>query len=382
MNAKKFSDAMGALNRRYVEEAALYHKNRIRLPRIMWGAVAACVALAVVVGVNLRPQSEAPQAMLTIPTMEQDAMGFESWVGYDIATWDNGNPWNVSMDFTTLPVYRNGSYHSAGMPTGLSQEAMMDRLEEAAEALGMEIDSPETVQEGSAVVQLTASAEGTTIVVEADGTMEVWFEGGLALPEEYHFTDCDTTDTEAAQVLNYLAQRYSALLEFDQPEQVLSGMWNLSDEEGSTPSYWREYILYDAAGDDLENILNYTYRFAQFYPDEEGKLSLLRIWDGLACAENIGEYPIITVDEAFQQLEQGHYITSVPYEVTDMERVGKVELVYRNARTEETFLPYYRFYVALPEEQKDGLTTFGAYYVPAVQEAYITNMPAQKDNAG
>lgn len=230
MNAKKFSDAMGALNRRYVEEAALYHKNRIRLPRIMWGAVAACVALAVVVGVNLRPQSEAPQAMLTIPTMEQDAMGFESWVGYDIATWDNGNPWNVSMDFTTLPVYRNGSYHSAGMPTGLSQEAMMDRLEEAAEALGMEIDSPETVQEGSAVVQLTASAEGTTIVVEADGTMEVWFEGGLALPEEYHFTDCDTTDTEAAQVLNYLAQRYSALLEFDQPEQVLSGMWNLSDE--------------------------------------------------------------------------------------------------------------------------------------------------------
>ena len=82
------------------------------------------------------------------------------------------------------------------------------------------------------MVQLTASAEGTTIVVEADGTMEVWFEGGLALPEEYHFTDCDTTDTEAAQVLNYLAQRYSALLEFDQPEQVLSGMWNLSDEEG------------------------------------------------------------------------------------------------------------------------------------------------------
>ena len=68
-------------------------------------------------------------------------------MGYDIATWDNGNPWNVSMDFTTLPVYRNGSYHSAGMPTGLSQEAMMDRLEEAAEALGMEIDSPETLQE-------------------------------------------------------------------------------------------------------------------------------------------------------------------------------------------------------------------------------------------
>lgn len=376
MNAKKFSDAMGALNRRYVEEAALYHKNRIRLPRIMWGAVAACVALAVVVGVNLRPQSEAPQAMLTIPTMEQDAMGFESWVGYDIATWDNGNPWNVSMDFTTLPVYRNGSYHSAGMPTGLSQEAMMDRLEEAAEALGMEIDSPETLQEGSAAVQLTASAGGTTIVVEADGTIEVWFEGGLALPEEYSFTDCNTTDAEAAQVLDYLAQQYSALLDFTQPEPTLSGMWNPADGDGGAASYARAYALYDAAGDDLEDILNYTYHSARFYPDGDGKLSLIRIENSLSCGEKMGEYPVITVDEAVDLLSKGCYITSVPYEITDVEGVDKVELVYRNSRTEEVFLPYYRFYVALPEEQVgDGLITYGAYYVPAVQEDYLSNMP-------
>ncbi|MEE0749035.1 hypothetical protein [Evtepia sp.] len=376
MNAKKFSDAMGALNSRYLEEAALYHKNRIRLPRIMWGAVAACVALAVVVGVNLRPQSEAPQAMLTIPTMEQDAMGFESWVGYDIATWDNGNPWNVSMDFTTLPVYRNGSYHSAGMPTGLSQEAMMDRLEEAAEALGMEIDSPETLQEGSAAVQLTSSAGGTTIVVEADGTIEVWFEGGLALPEEYSFTDCNTTDAEAAQVLDYLAQQYSALLDFTQPEPTLSGMWNPADGDGGAASYARAYALYDAAGDDLEDILNYTYHSARFYPDGDGKLSLIRIENSLSCGEKMGEYPVITVDEAVDLLSKGCYITSVPYEITDVEGVDKVELVYRNSRTEEVFLPYYRFYVALPEEQVgDGLITYGAYYVPAVQEDYLSNMP-------
>lgn len=376
MNAKKFSDAMGALNSRYLEEAALYHKNRIRLPRIMWGAVAACVALAVVVGVNLRPQSEAPQAMLTIPTMEQDAMGFESWVGYDIATWDNGNPWNVSMDFTTLPVYRNGSYHSAGMPTGLSQEAMMDRLEEAAEALDMEIDSLETVQEGSAAVQLTASGGGTTIVVEADGTIEVWFEGGLALPEEYSFTDCNTTDAEAAQVLDYLAQQYSALLDFTQPEPALSGMWNPADGDGGAASYARAYVLYDAAGDDLEDILNYTYRSARFYPDGDGKLSLIRIENSLSCGEKMGEYPVITVDEAVDLLSKGCYITSVPYGITDVEGVDKVELVYRNSRTEEVFLPYYRFYVALPEEQVgDGLITYGAYYVPAVQEDYLSNMP-------
>ena len=39
-------------------------------------------------------------------------------------------------------------------------------------------------------------------------------------------------------------------------------------------------------------------------------------------------------------------------------------------------MPYYRFYVELPEEtQNNGLNTYGAYYVPAVESRYISNMP-------
>lgn len=38
-------------------------------------------------------------------------------------------------------------------------------------------------------------------------------------------------------------------------------------------------------------------------------------------------------------------------------------------------MPYYRFYVELPEEESDGMKTYGAYYVPAVEEKYISNMP-------
>ena len=78
--------------------------------------------------------------------------------------------------------------------------------------------------------------------------------------------------------------------------------------------------------------------------------------------------------------EYGITVGSLPRgqrnKITDVEGVDKVELVYRNSRTEEVFLPYYRFYVALPEEQVgDGLITYGAYYVPAVQEDYLSNMP-------
>lgn len=380
MNIRTFSDAMSQLNSSYVEEAARYKKSRKKFRRIMWGALAACAALAVLAGVRMVPQEGSQLSMLTVPTLEGSAMGFESWMGYDITTWDNGNPWAASMEFAALPVYQNGAYHEEGVPTGLSQEEMRKRLEKTARALGVEVSAPETVREGAEVVQLTASAEGTTIVVEADGTIEVWFEEGVALPEQYHFTASDTTDAEAAQALDYLAQRYAALLEFAQPEQVLSGMWTVSEEDESGPRYEREYVLYDAGGDDLEDLLNYTYRTARFYPDENGSLSLLRITDGLCCAEKLGEYPVITLDEAFQLLERGNYVTTVPYEITDMELVGKVELVYRNSRTGETFLPYYRFYVALPEKQEDGLTIFGAYYVPAVKGEYLSNMPLWDEN--
>ena len=53
-----------------------------------------------------------------------------------------------------------------------------------------------------------------------------------------------------------------------------------------------------------------------------------------------------------------------------------MELVYRTSGHDTVFLPYYRFYVELPEmKREDGLKDYGAYYVPAVQSQYLTNLP-------
>lgn len=42
----------------------------------------------------------------------------------------------------------------------------------------------------------------------------------------------------------------------------------------------------------------------------------------------------------------------------------------------ELLIPYYRFYVLLPDMKQDnGLQTYGAYYVPAITDEYISNMP-------
>ena len=90
----------------------------------------------------------------------------------------------------------------------------------------------------------------------------------------------------------------------------------------------------------------------------------------------IGDYPIINSEQAKELLLNGNYITTVPYEISEEKFIKKVELIYRTGEHEECFMPYYRFFVELPEDEREnGLKTYGAYYVPAVESSYISNMP-------
>ena len=89
-----------------------------------------------------------------------------------------------------------------------------------------------------------------------------------------------------------------------------------------------------------------------------------------------GDYPLISVQEAKELLLNGNYISDVMYELMGEEYIKKTELIYRLGVHEEYFMPYYRFYVELPQvEKNDGMKTYGAFYVPAVKGAYISNMP-------
>ncbi len=101
------------------------------------------------------------------------------------------------------------------------------------------------------------------------------------------------------------------------------------------------------------------------------KLFLIRIYQQ-DLSEKIGDYPIITTDEASELLESGYYITTVP-EV--MGEVVSMELIYRTGMSDDYYMPYYRFLIELPEaERENGLKSYGAYYVPAVEQQYISDL--------
>lgn len=85
--------------------------------------------------------------------------------------------------------------------------------------------------------------------------------------------------------------------------------------------------------------------------------------------KKIGDYPIITAKEALDLLASGNYVTSVSEKMPGKNYVAKAESVYVTEPdyTKETFVPYCRFSVEMPDmREKNGLKTYGAYYDPAV----------------
>ena len=405
MKAEQLSDALNDLDDGIIEETGKLreaHKRRGGTWK-RWAAAAACLcvvlaaALAVLERLGRGTVDPGPPGpgyidpeLLPLPLPElKGGMGFEGILLYDFSELSGGSPWNESMELTHLPVYEN-NYHPAGLPVGLGEYDILERLEAAARALDAEIldleyewadGSTDEIPAGTGlisdqmpedmlpVVRITAHAAGMEIAAYADGSVRVTFEGGLPLPEGYRFTD-DAADEEAEAALGYLADRFSRLLGFSQPQTALSGEYDFSG------MFHRDYAVYDGGVGGAEAILNYSFRSAMFFPDKDGNLADISLSDSLTCARELGDYPIITADEAKTLLLKGGYITSVPYDLPGEDYVAGVELTYRNSKTDEFFLPYYRFYVELPEEARDnGLKTYGVYYVPAVWARYIANMP-------
>lgn len=394
MRGDSLLDKMELIDPAYVEAADEVPKRK-KSGWIKWGSLAACLCLIVAVAFTITRHSTRQQtapsklAAITIPERSGGGMGFEGYMCYDISELDNGNPWSADMNITSLPVYQNGAYDpsGAGIPTGLGEEEMMERLTLTASALGLEVLSTKVITDGQEEKDIGTVPNGDPTAIHAEttgGTMEVQADGGiiyflpdegLALPDAYNFTYSSTTDAEAESVLSYLIDSYREVLGFGNPKAISSGDYNIYGE------FSRSYQVYDASEDDIENILNYNFRRVSFYPDENGNLSGIRMNDGLLSAEKLGDYPVISAEEARERLAAGNYQTSVPAAFPGEEYIGKVELVYRTGRLEEVLLPYYRFYVLLPDTMQpssaeQGLQIYGAYYVPAIAEEYIVNMPA------
>jgi len=293
-----------------------------------------------------------------------------------------------------LPVYRNTTKLEKGMfgiSPSVTEEQMRQKLIESASLFGLTLtdeDITSTAMPVEAQQMMKQSMEAASglevpdsifipsmVTGEADGvrlevtytlTLTVTFEEPIALPNGLTLASDDLMTLKKAG--EWLAEEYGSLFGFEKPVCRLDG-----------GDYGVDGIrnLTVTAIDGKEK--PYAFDEIFFYGDEAGNLQMLRFYDR-QTESAVGDYPLLTLEEARKALEEGRYITSAQTPFTGTVEDCRVELVYRTGESESYYMPYYRF---LAEEvgtqvseynAERGFKTFTAYYVPAVRPEYLTGM--------
>ncbi len=423
MKPEHISDALSQIDDELIREAAEARSHAIkRRPAWQrWGALAACAAVAVFAGTRLVPTTPAPPSqppqsttqapspgsqgpsqpvsgelpMITIQDMGAGAMGFEGYLAFDISELGSGaNPWNEEAELATLPVYKNPlTYDEMYRVSGANPRRMKALLLDTAQKLGFDTEktpitdnSPSEDYKKAVTEKMAAVGEEvpegyfdpTTLIMEENGikievdqtlTARIEFDPPVELPQGYHFA-YDATSAQMRKAAAWLLENYWGLLSGMEKPLLDQGMAdrNIYEERSFDVEY------FDGSGSLEEQIVHYNFNRVAFYNNDEGRLFLARVY-APDLSDKMGDYPIVSVEEAKELLLAGNYATSVPWEMPGEEHIAKVELLYRTSSYEAVWLPYYRFLVYLPEQDLHGMKTYGAYYVPAVEGRYLTNMP-------
>lgn len=375
MNGNEFLDKMSFADPAYVEEADRPVKKRTTWRR--WGAMAACLAVLLGVGFLFFPRSspDTPDPVQTeLPTLPVSmgpslgGYGFEGYYVRDISDLKNTSPSQIGSLPDTLPVFRNAT---GGYPLQAASEEYMAKMltlcRSVAGRLGWDAEKTAEVWEerSDGLVPTTVTATGADgVKIEVDQFMTVT----ISYPDRNRPFSENVLPTydDAHKLAEKLLAEYRDLMNFANPQICITGgYYNIDGEQ----SY--DIVFTETGGTQTEELLEFFFHGAEFFCNEDGEPRIIR----LRCtdlSDKVGDYPIITAQQAQAQLVAGHYITSCGWEMPGEAYIRKVELVYRTGEYDEYFMPYYRFYVELLEEAPvEGCMHLAAYYVPAVAEEYL-----------
>lgn len=390
MNGSELLERMSDVEESLILESENSGKKRSRKKPIFIGLGAVAAAAAAAITVNfLGSASVKPPVNLPILNVDNNLIyggfGFEGFHLTDISEYNNGNPWTADMDIKEMAVYKS----NLDAP---DKEKMTARLRSAAEKLGIDFDSMEVTEENfnvdeqldsykkrmeeqnvpadeietelnrvKSLIMYNSSIEAENdmvrLSVDSDYCVGIHFRDDyrILLPEEYRDISTEEKKLNAAK---YILERYGHLQDMKNPVIDI---------------YYEDNIgFYDKGESDAETILNYSLNHSRYGIDEEGRLFVIWLFSTEGC-EKIADYPIISAEEAEEELAKGNYLTTVPYELQG-EKPVYTEITYRMDKGCDYALPFYRFLVELPEENEDGEKHFGAYYVLAVESRYVNDV--------
>lgn len=289
----------------------------------------------------------------------------------------------------TLPVYKNSVKWYAGMyPEHTDYDKMLETLKKYAELYGFDVENLDIteynpVESGEDMTDelfeevygipapdgvyqpqvLEAAQNGVTVRVIGDYLVNISFENGDVI-EGYDFSDRESVLAAA----KYLRSEYSDKLMLTKPEILITG--GTRDVYGE-----RSYgiLIYEAADSPSEELYNRSFRGISFGLSDDGRLVSVS-YDITDTENSVGDYPLITPEEAVSQFESGNYINASESDERDAQKVERVELVYRGSKTDEYYIPCYRLTVYqedAPIESQMSMKLYNTYYVPAIEPRFI-----------
>ena len=150
------------------------------------------------------------------------------------------------------------------------------------------------------------------------------------------------------------------------------------------PSDAALFSCYNVTDDPVENIVNYSLESFRFNVHPDYKLMGMGINKRLSVSEKVGEYEIITAEEAQSKLLSAYEDFEPQLAWNDEKRKSElteadiegVTLFYpyleHGYEDIEYFKPYYCFFVKSEDWSPDS-DVYQAFYVPALRDEYILN---------
>ncbi len=403
MNGVELLDRMSDIDAGLILESESCGKKRSKKKPILIGTGAVAAAAAVALTVNFLgntggqlPVSENLPVLEVPGGLTVSGMGFEGYDLADISDYENGNPWTPDMNITVMPVYKSNvldpdkekviehllsTAEKFGIDTNTLEEieannfgddGQLDSLKQAMEEQNVppeEIEAELNRVKAMMLTQANVYARNDDLYLSADTTYTVGvvYNDGkeILLPEEYRDI---STEEGKLNTAKYLLEQYKDIQGLTNPVIDIYKNGDIG--------------FYDKGETDAETIFNYSLNHSRFGVNEKGRLHVIWLDSTVGC-EKIGNYPIISKEEAEQELLGGNYLTSAPYDLQEGDKPVHVELMYRMDRGCDYTLPFYRFLVEVPEynSEDDGTKLYGAYYVCAIGKEYISN-PTISFNGG
>ena len=422
MRGNEFLDKISDIDPKYIEDAERLILRRRKRNFGRWAAAAALIVLVFssaffaddikkIIGIESGNKGNiyAESVPISISDIhyESGGMGFEGYILKDISELENGNPWTEDMVISKLPVYLNKAFDkesSGAAPKVIYSEKEMKKiLKKAASCLDLKISSMEkiylkvnvkkTVKRrvngvpvetettyDTVLISMTAETSGGKLRVTAyDGSLTFTpNKGSIEIPLDVYSDPNEKTWSN--ETLFYLSGQYEKLLKTLCISDVKAFINEQYDIYGNC---WQHYgAVYEApSGSDEEKVKNFYLENPMiiFSKNSEGGIHHISFSEDAKTREYMGEYPIISLDEAKERLSLGYYSSSYPGAYKGEEYIAKAELMYRTSVKDEYIMPYYRFYICIDEDLNDGIAEgthhYAAYYVPAISDEYIIDMP-------